>query len=94
MKRSTNAPVISAGVMMANIIWNMTNSRVGMPVSSYISFTSIPESPRAPRPPMKLFPSANERLYAHSTHTTLTTAMATKLYMMVLTVFLALTSPP
>ena len=34
LKRSTNAPVMSAGVMMANIIWKMTNSSVGMPLSS------------------------------------------------------------
>ena len=34
LKRSTNAPVMSTGVMMANIIWNMTNSSVGMPLST------------------------------------------------------------
>ena len=36
LKRSTNAPVMSAGVMMANIIWKMTNSSVGMPLSGIL----------------------------------------------------------
>ena len=31
--RSANAPVISAGVMMANIIWKTMNARCGTPAT-------------------------------------------------------------
>jgi hypothetical protein len=51
--RSAKAPVISAGVMMANIIWNSMKTWWGM-VFEYVSKGSTP-TPRRPihsRPPM------------------------------------------
>ncbi len=58
--RSAKAPIISAGVMMANMPWNMTKTYSGMVPESVSAV--IPESPSLPRPPMKALPSAKARL--------------------------------
>ena len=86
LNRSTTAPVISAGVMMANIIWKTANS-----ISSP---GSMPDSPTSERSPTRALPSPNAMLYPHRTHTTLTTAMLMKLSMMVLMTLRLRTRPP
>ena len=40
--RSANAPVISAGVMMANIIWNIMNTDSGMVGARWLTETCPP----------------------------------------------------
>ena len=82
------APVISAGVMMANIIWNVAKSR---------SSPSSPFSPKALKSPINagpMPPVPKARLYPQRTQTMLTTAMAMKQYIMVLRTFRLRTSPP
>ena len=58
--RSAKAPIISAGVMIANIAWNMTKTYSGIVPESVEGV--IPIRPTFPRPPMKAFPSSNARL--------------------------------
>ena len=41
--RSANAPVIKAGVMMANVIWNMMNTHSGIVAAS--EFTVVLVTP-------------------------------------------------
>ena len=58
--RSANAPTIRAGVMVANIIWNIMNT-----VSGMVSFTASTVTPlrnTLPSPPTSAFPSSNARL--------------------------------
>ena len=85
------APVISAGVIMANIIWNTTNNRSGIGSPSLIP---IPERPNLLKSPMYFPDPSRAKLYPHNTHTTLTTAIAINEYIIVLTTFLAPTIPP
>ena len=51
--RSAKAPAISAGVMIAKLIWKVTNTPSGMP-STRLSLV-MPLSIRCDRPPTKLF---------------------------------------
>ena len=44
--RSANAPTISAGVMIAKVIWNVANTDSGI----------VPISESTPTPPMKALP--------------------------------------
>ena len=58
--RSATAPVISAGVMMAKVIWNVMNTDSGMvPV---IESTVRPLRNNRPKPPTNADPSLNARL--------------------------------
>jgi hypothetical protein len=50
--RSANAPVMSAGVMTANIIWYAMYSWCGMVGASGAGSTPTPRSPRCARPPI------------------------------------------
>ena len=62
--RSANAPEISAGVMIANIPWNMMNARPGVPPSSApIAPSSGRSRNRWSKPPIRpwwLSPNASE----------------------------------
>ena len=58
--RSANAPSISAGVMIANMPWNATNTYSGI-VSQSVSCV-IPARPTFERSPMNALPSPNARL--------------------------------
>ena len=57
--RSANAPTISAGVMMANVSWNIWKTDSGI-VCERVS-TSTPERKSLPKPmkPFRLPPSPN-----------------------------------
>ena len=79
------APVIRAGVMMANIIWNVAKSSAS---------PSRFSSPKALKSPINAVPVPKARLYPQRTQTMLTTAMAMKQYIMVLSTFRLRTSPP
>ena len=58
--RSANAPTMSAGVMTANVIWNVMNTVSGMvPLSES---TVTPARNIFESPPMNAFPSSNARL--------------------------------
>ena len=79
--RSANAPVIRAGVMMANMAWKIMNAWSGMFSPSSALTPLRPNNLRFPtKPPMSL-PKA--RLYPHSTQTTPTMPMVMKLYIIV-----------
>ena len=64
--RSTTAPRISAGVMIANIAWNMTKMYSGMlrggAAVRVTESRSIPASPTFERSPMKACPAPKARL--------------------------------
>ena len=58
--RSAKAPVISAGVMMANMSWNTMNSSCGMPGPACESpIAPTPFSPKWSRLPMRPQPSTS-----------------------------------
>ena len=60
--RSTKAPTINAGVMTANVIWNVKKSDSGM--SPTIPSNPTPRNNALPKPPMTSFappPSPNAR---------------------------------
>ena len=52
--RSANAPVISAGVMMANISWNAMNTVAGMVGAREEGAAPTPCSPQYVRPPIRV----------------------------------------
>ena len=58
--RSANAPTIRAGVMIANIIWNVMNTVSG--IVPFIASTVTPRRSALSRPPMNALPSSNARL--------------------------------
>ena len=58
--RSANAPTIRAGVMIANIIWNVMNTVSG--IVPLIASTVTPPRNALPRPPTNAFPSSKARL--------------------------------
>lgn len=54
MARSAIAPLISAGVMIANISWKVANAVTGMvPVRSFRPMPRIPRKSRLPMRPAK-----------------------------------------
>ena len=98
---SANAPRISAGVMMANIHWNMTNVSSGIsPVVNVLMV--IPWRNALSNPPImapnglpdsiKLVPNA--QLYPKATHNILTTPTMSNVCMMILNIFFWRTNPP
>ena len=95
--RSAKAPLMSAGVMAANIIWKVAKRTKGMVLPSAGSMptplkkTYWSGSPTMPRPPTE---SPKARLKPTMTQTTVTMARPKKLCMMVESTFLARTSPP
>ena len=58
--RSAKAPVMSAGVMIANVIWNSTKTVSGMVPEIEPTVTFL--SRALERPPTKALPSENDRL--------------------------------
>ena len=55
--RSANPPTISAGVMIANVSWNMANTLSGM--SPTMESSVIPAIKMLDRPPINILPSLN-----------------------------------
>jgi hypothetical protein len=92
--RSAIAPLISAGVMIANISWKAANPNVGT-VPVRLSMVT-PLNPSAPSPPSRPEPTSEvkARLYPYSTHRTLTTAIVAKLIMSMFKTLFARTIPP
>ncbi len=95
--RSANAPVIRAGVMMANFSWNSAKSISGM-VGARSGWVSPPTPLNmkkvrgSPISPWMLSPKL--RLNPTTTHSRLMTAMAMKLCISVDTTFFSRTMPP
>ena len=58
--RSAKPPTISAGVMMANVNWNMAKDDSGM--TPTIESSPTPLNSALPRPPMNRLPSPNAKL--------------------------------
>ena len=93
--RSANAPVMSAGVMMANIIWYAMKRIWGIVWASGAGSTPTPASPRWAKPPtIPPMSGPNASVYPKNTHWRLMTAIRTKLWASRLRTFLDLTSPP
>ena len=92
--RSANAPVIRAGVMIANIAWKIMNNSCGIPVPSRGS-APTPFSPKnsvgSPIKPPWL--GAKARLYPTTTQRTPTRPITMKLCMMVPIAFLLRVNP-
>ena len=86
---------MSAGVMIANMSWNIANTVCGMVgARPALGVRPTPRNPIQSSPPMRWKwsgPNASEYTNAH--HRTPTRAMATKLCMNVLSAFLAWTMP-
>ncbi len=84
--RSATAPVIKAGVMMANIIWKVMNRSPS---------ASRPESPTKSKPPMMpplSVPKAS--VYPIRVQVTVTIEMVKKFFISMLSTFLERTMPP
>ena len=97
--RSANAPVISAGVIAANISWNEAKRTNGIVARVDRRWASRPTplNPTKSRPPMR--PEAADvgrerEVNPTSTQTTLTIASPKKLCMIVERTFLRRTRPP
>ena len=60
--RSTNAPTISAGVMIANVIWNMKKTVSGTVVFGASVCRPTPFRKILLKPPIHGVPGANARL--------------------------------
>ena len=96
--RSANEPVISAGVMIANLSWNIAKTSSGIVarrpgVSGSLTPSNIQESSagcRRSRPRL----SPNARLNPTATQTRLITPSAITLWSIVETTFLNPTIPP
>ena len=59
--RSAIAPVISAGVITANVSWNATNATVGIEPKAVSAVSFSPTKSRLPiQPPSPKFPNASE----------------------------------
>src|SRR5712692_1412161 len=100
--RFANAPVISAGVMIANIIWYAQKTIIGIDglikdgVSRVIPRRKAQwKFPRMPKVSVPLFRSPlkqSEKPNAH--HSTVVQPMDTKLWIMIARTFLRPTRPP
>ena len=94
--RSANAPVINAGVMMANINWKRKNTANGM-VGAYVALGSMPTPLRNAywKLPITPFTSVpNARLNPQTNQISATTPMAMKLCIMMVSMFFLRTKPP
>ena len=95
--RSAKAPLMSAGVMAANIIWKVAKRTNGMVLPSAGSMPTpwkkmyCSGSPTMPAPPRE---SPKARLKPTTTQTTVTMARPKKLCMIVERTLLARTRPP
>src|SRR5215475_3545471 len=84
--RSANAPAMSAGVMMANVIWKqrytvsgmVTASPFGVPIPVEMSLR-IPCRKALLVPPMKAEPGVKARLYVMTEYTIVTRQATAKL---------------
>src|ERR1700677_1933363 len=101
--RSANAPAISAGVMMAKVIWNMayTDSGTVSPRCDTVSWLEvspctnfIPLSSTRSQPPKNGVPGVNAHEYSTSHQSKLTTQVQAKLCMSVASTFFFRTIPP
>jgi hypothetical protein len=91
--RSAIAPVISAGVMTANVSWKATNSNAGMVPETSLPMPLRPMKSKFPiQPPSPAFPNASE--YPTKTQMTATMPIAKKFCMSIARMFFALTIPP
>ena len=95
--RSAVAPVMRAGVMMANIIWKATNASAGTVSASRPGMLPLnkPLRPTRSKPPITppwSLPKA--RLKATNAHSTLTSPMQKTFCMSMPRTFLPLTIPP
>ena len=91
--RSAIAPVISAGVMTANVSWNATNASAGIVPATSLPIPSRPTKSKLPiKPPLPASPNASE--YPKTTQITVTMPMAKKFCMSIARMFLARTMPP
>ena len=67
LARSAIAPLISAGVITANISWNAAKTRSGIPYTPPLIVTSvvvrcfIPAQPKPPQRPLFSVPKATEK---------------------------------
>ncbi len=91
------APEMSAGVMIANISWNIENAAFGMVswaplAASDLSDSPIPSQPRPPQKPLPDWPKATEK--PNSVQSTLTMPMVTNDIISMLRTLLARTMPP
>ncbi len=97
--RSAIAPRMSAGVMIANMAWNMTNAYSGMPRGDVAKFavtesSVTPASPAFERSPIPALPVPKARLYPSSTHRTPTMPAESMHCMSTLRTFFARTRRP
>src|SRR5438477_13100545 len=93
--RSANAPVISAGVITANISWNDMDAVAGMVGANDTGAAPMPESPAYFSPPRRpAWSGPNATVYPATIHTTVTTPSATMDCITVPRTFLARTRPP
>src|SRR5580700_7763932 len=90
--RSANAPAISAGVMIANVIWNIayTDSGTVSPRCETVNWFNVspctyfmPLNRILLEPPRKALPGVNAHEYSTSHHKILTTQVQAKLCMSV-----------
>src|ERR1700761_4489465 len=93
--RSANAPVISAGVMIANISWYTMNVCSGI-VAAYAVFGATPPPRRNTlcSPPINALPVPNASEYSTNAHNTVTTAIMAKVCIIVPSTFFFRTRPP
>lgn len=92
--RSAIAPLIRAAVMIAKVSWKVANSRVGtVPCTLSGPRPAIPACSRVPMsPPPASGPNARE--YPAASHTTVTSAIDTKLIISMLRTLFVRTMPP
>ena len=93
--RSAKAPVISAGVMIAKVIWKVMNTDSGMvPLRESLP---MPARNRFPSPPTKALrspPSLKASEYPMTIHSTVIRQAVAKLCMTVDSTFFLRTMPP
>ena len=92
---SANAPIMSAGVMTANIAWNIICASCGM--SGEYAENGENHTPRRPShcsPPMIGFPGANASEYSTIAQSIPTTIMELKLCIIIDSTFFWRTIPP
>ncbi len=88
--RSAIAPVMRAGVMIANISWKATNTTYGIA-------PSLPErswSAKKSNPPQKPLPAPNATLNPMADQISVTIPMQKKFCMIIPSTFFARTMPP
>ena len=93
-KRSTKAPIISAGVMMAKVIWNMKKTVSGMVVPAAIASRGTPSRSALSRLPIQSPAPLKARLYAPASHSTEARQAMMKECISTESRFSARTSPP